>query len=198
MHNIAEKNKLTQVHPFPSIDWWQKTIRMQTIHLDGDSFYNKSQPQNRYYLTGSQGMQLMSIPIKGGRNQRSKIKDIMISYDVDWQSHHLKTLKTLYERAPFFEFYGPEIESLFQEKTTHLFEWNKKSIHLIMRLLKMNLEIGKDITDANEEIVKHQIYITKEVRYHQVFEGKINFQPNCSILDLLFCEGRNALILLNN
>lgn len=30
-------------------------------------------------------------------------------------------------------------------------------------------------------------------RYRQVFEERIGFQPGLSILDLLFCEGRNAI-----
>jgi hypothetical protein len=30
-------------------------------------------------------------------------------------------------------------------------------------------------------------------RYHQVFEDRIGFIPNLSILDLLFCEGREAI-----
>jgi hypothetical protein len=36
------------------------------------------------------------------------------------------------------------------------------------------------------------------VKYFQVFEDRIGFQPNLSILDLLFCEGPNAIYLLKN
>ncbi len=35
-------------------------------------------------------------------------------------------------------------------------------------------------------------------RYPQVFEDRVGFQPNLSILDLLFCEGPNAINLLNS
>lgn len=34
------------------------------------------------------------------------------------------------------------------------------------------------------------------VKYRQVFEERIGFLPNLSILDLLFCEGKNARVLL--
>lgn len=33
---------------------------------------------------------------------------------------------------------------------------------------------------------------TGRVKYHQVFEDRIGFQPNLSILDLLFCEGKRS------
>ncbi|MBA2748463.1 MAG: WbqC family protein, partial [Tatlockia sp.] len=35
-------------------------------------------------------------------------------------------------------------------------------------------------------------------RYSQVFEDRLGFQPNLSILDLLFCEGPNAINLLTS
>ncbi len=34
------------------------------------------------------------------------------------------------------------------------------------------------------------------VRYTQVFEDRLGFVPNCSVLDLIFCEGKNAGQLL--
>jgi hypothetical protein len=34
------------------------------------------------------------------------------------------------------------------------------------------------------------------VLYHQVFEERIGFIPHLSILDLLFCEGKNARRIL--
>jgi len=33
----------------------------------------------------------------------------------------------------------------------------------------------------------------RQVRYRQVFEERTGFIPNLSILDLLFCEGKNAM-----
>jgi hypothetical protein len=36
----------------------------------------------------------------------------------------------------------------------------------------------------------------ESISYYQVFEDRSGFQPNCSILDLLFCEGMAARELL--
>jgi hypothetical protein len=35
--------------------------------------------------------------------------------------------------------------------------------------------------------------VDRPVRYRQVFEERTGFIPNLSILDLLFCEGKNAI-----
>lgn len=189
MRNITEKIQLETTPPFPSIVWWQNAVQNKEINIQEDTLYNKSQPQNRYYLTGSQGVQLMSIPIKGGRNQRTKLKDILISYDFDWQSHHWKTIKTLYERSPFFEYFAAELSSLFSEECIYLLDWNKKSIEMVNQLAQLHLEI-KYALALNKD--KEQERNFKEVIYHQVFEDKTGFIPNCSILDLLFCEGNNV------
>ena len=189
MNNSVALKKSKLIPPFPSINWWQEALINKIIPIQEDTLYNKLNPQNRYYLTGAQGIQLMTIPIKGGRNQRTKIKDVMISYDFDWQSHHWKTIKTLYERSPFYEFFAPEIENLFNEKIEKLLDWNKKSIQLINQLANLNLEMTSNLTQNIPEIEQKYNHVT----YHQVFEDKLGFQPNCSILDLLFCEGNNTL-----
>jgi hypothetical protein len=35
------------------------------------------------------------------------------------------------------------------------------------------------------------------LKYRQVFEERIGFIPNLSILDLIFCEGKRAAEMLN-
>ena len=188
MNNSIASKKSKLIPPFPALNWWQGALTNKIIYIQEDILYNKSNPQNRYYLTGAQGIQLMTIPIKGGRNQRTKIKDVLISYDFDWQSHHWKTIKTLYERSPFYEFFAPEIENLFNEKVEKLLDWNKKSIQVINQLAQLNLNMTSKLTQNIPEIEQKYNLVT----YHQVFEDKLGFQPNCSILDLLFCEGNNT------
>lgn len=188
MNENIEIKKPNTIPPFPALNWWQEALSNKNIFINEDIPYNKSNPQNRYYLTGAQGIQLLTIPIKRGRNQRTKIKDVLISYDFDWQSHHWKTIKTLYERSPFFEYFEAEIRVLFEDKIVYLLEWNKKSILLMNHLAQLNLEITTDLREKSDENLP-----LKQAIYHQVFEDKVGFQPNCSILDLLFCEGNNSL-----
>jgi hypothetical protein len=54
---------------------------------------------------------------------------------------------------------------------------------------------------VNDEVVDWRNKLTPKtlqtdfpnpVQYHQVFEDRIGFIPHVSVLDLLFCEGKNA------
>ena len=51
--------------------------------------------------------------------------------------------------------------------------------------------------DIRAQIEKKNSTPDVALRYTQVFEDKNGFIPNLSIIDLLFNEGPNALILLN-
>lgn len=184
--------------PFPPINWWKQGVREKVITLDISNIYQKKHPQNRYTLTGSQGKQLLSIPLSGGRNQKIKIEDVTISYAEDWQSHHWKTIQTLYQRSPFFEFYAADIEPLFKKKLDKLFDWNKQSITAIISILKLDLQLR---VGSSEEGLFPQLWKNTENvdnHYHQVFHEKTGFQANCSVLDLIFCEGNHAVDILFN
>lgn len=55
----------------------------------------------------------------------------------------------------------------------------------------------QDIADnRNKFLPKNFQQESESVIYLQVFEERIGFQPNLSILDILFCEGPNAKHLL--
>jgi hypothetical protein len=51
---------------------------------------------------------------------------------------------------------------------------------------------GFDRAEAREVDQGEAGWVDRPVRYRQVFEERTGFIPNLSILDLLFCEGRNA------
>lgn len=192
-----EKFVVKEVMPFPAINWWLDCIDNPVIYLNTHEIYKKEKPLNRYTLTASQGVQLMSIPLKGGRNQKKIVEEVMISYDMDWNSHHWKTMQSMYRKSPFFEFYERELEFFYESRPDSLFEWNKKSIELMIQLLGLKTEVKEWRKD---EVLGTNIVSEAEsmppLKYHQVFKDRVPFQPNCSILDLLFCEGNNSLYLL--
>lgn len=190
---------IKEVMPFPAINWWLDCIDVPVIYLDVHEIYKKEKPLNRYLLTASQGVQTMSIPLKGGRNQKKKVEDVMISYDMDWPLHHWKTLQSMYRKSPFFEFYERELEIFYDSRPNSLLEWNKRSIELMIQLLGLKAEVKEWRQDREfENEFVSEVELISFVKYHQVFEDRISFQPNCSILDLLFCEGNNSLHLLKH
>ena len=193
--------------PFPPVYWWMKACQSKNVTIDTAEQYQKMSYRNRYYLASPDGKTLMSLPLANGRNQRVPMKEVKLSYDTDWQSNQWKTIVSLYNRSPFFEYFEHYFKPLFEQQFETLHDFNMAGIKLINQLLKLGLDI--ETTDTFVKTYPDEVLDLRNnmkpqaesdemnsISYYQVFKDRCGFQPNCSILDLLFCEGMAAKGLL--
>lgn len=193
--------------PFPPVYWWITACQSKTLTIDIAEHYQKMSYRNRYYLAAPEGKILMSLPLENGRNQRVPMKDVRLSDETNWQSNQWKTIVSLYNRSPFFEYFEHHFKPLFDKPFETLHDFNIAGIDKINKLLKLGLviettdafikEYPESVTDLRNSMVPQKEPIEmNDIVYYQVFEDRVGFQPNCSILDLLFCEGMAARELL--
>jgi hypothetical protein len=189
--------------PFPPVSWWMYACKAKNITFDLAEHYQKMSYRNRYYLAAPEGKLLMSLPLEHGRNQRIPVNEVKLSDRTDWQSNHWKTIVSLYRRSPFFEYFEHQFRPLFEQKYERLHDWNIEGIKLMNTLLKLDLTFSsekenyiksypEEIIDLREKLKPQQEPLTAIPQYYQVFEERVSFIPDCSILDLLFCEGMHA------
>lgn len=176
------------------------------IIFEEEDNYQKQTYRNRYYIYGANGKQMLNVPILHTKSSgKNKTKDIQIDQSVSWQKLHIKSLDAAYSSSPFYEFYKDEIISVIQKKHKFLLDLNFDSIAVINDCLELNNSIKKtkiyqieieeesDFRGLASAKDKH-VYNLK--KYTQVFNDKHGYISNLSILDLLFNEGTNALIYL--
>lgn len=200
------KSLLLECEYFPCIDWYKHFVSQHMIILESFEHFERATLRNRCYISGPNGKLALSVPLHGGRNQRMPMNKIKVSYQDRWQTQHWRTLKTCYNRSPYFEFFEMDFERFFSTNFDSLFELNLASIQLLNRLLgiKKSFEITsayeKQVTD--DTIDMRQVWTVQStnqgnvLRYLQPFEDKIGFVANLSMLDLLFCCGKQATELL--
>ena len=172
------------------------------ITFDLAEHYQKMSYRNRYYLAAPEGKLLMSLPLEHGRNQRIAVSEVKISDRSNWQSNQWKTIVSLYGRSPFFEYFEHRFKPVFEKRYEHLHDWNMAGIQLINTLLKLDLSFSEtkeyiktyadDVIDLREKLKPQADPMVAVKPYYQVFEDRTGFIPDCSILDLLFCEGMHA------
>src|SRR5690606_22733368 len=102
---------------------------------------------------------------------------------------------------PFFLHFADDIAGLLHANEDRLFDWNLRSIEWIIDILDLQLPVsvcsnqqltaGSPFTDIRTDYVPQQSFPSVSP-YYQVFQDKTGFVSDCSILDLLFCEGRYA------
>lgn len=192
--------------PFPPVSWWVYALRAKDITFDLAEHYQKMSYRNRYYLAAPEGKLLMSLPLEHGRNQRIAVHEVKLSDRTDWQSNHWKTIVSLYGRSPFFEYFEHQFRPLFEQPYERLHDWNTAGIRLISNLFRLDLNFSEtesyiksyaeDIIDLREKLKPQQATTIAVNPYYQVFEDRTGFIADCSVLDLLFCEGMQAQEIL--
>lgn len=197
---------ITSSIPFPPVTWWLYACKAKQITFDLAEHYQKMSYRNRYYLASPEGKTLMSIPLEKGRNQRVPVSAVQIAAHTAWQANHWKTIGSLYGRSPFFEYFAYRLQPLFEKQYTYLHDFNKEGILLLNQLLQLQLNFTETthfeknypetIKDLRTTFSPQKQAGAGIPEYYQVFSGRTGFLPDCSILDLLFCEGMYAAALL--
>ena len=185
---------LTELQYFGTLSYIKAIQEAQTISFDENELFSKMSFKNRTIIASAQGPLNLTIPIIGGRDQKNKLKDILIDYSTPWHHQHLKSIKSCYKRAPFFDYYEYSLSLLLETKEDTLFNFLINVQEWVKNQFKNNWSISELHTNDTIEIFRDP-YLPKNyatytsIRYQQVFEDQIGFLNNLSVLDILFCCG---------
>lgn len=196
---------------FAPVQYFTKFFMTNRVLIEAYENYNKQSYRNRCNILGPNGVQSLSVPILKGRSKEIPITDIRIDYSESWQENHLRSIRTAYHSAPFYEHYIEDIASVLNEKEDSLLYMNTKLTNCITELL----EIGTKLEYTSEyhhrtkyADFRNAIHPKKQMQepdpawqaktYYQVFNDRMPFVANLSILDLLFNEGPRSIIVLKD
>lgn len=192
------KKVLADLHYFPSLEFFTAILDCEEILFSPSDRYQRQSFFNRCQIRLANKVETLSIPIVG---RRPKINQsaIRIDFEQNWEKIHLRGIQSAYGKAPFYEFYFPYFEEVFQKKYEFLWDLNWEILTICLKILglpvKMDvLEEGvilSKIQDLRRQITP-SVHFSDRNFYHaesyfQLFGS--DFDPDLSILDLLFCEG---------
>ncbi|MCX6331730.1 MAG: WbqC family protein [Bacteroidetes bacterium] len=191
---------------FGSISFVKTLLEQDQVYFDLEAPFTKMSFKNRMVITSSQGPLHLSIPIIGGRTQKTPIKDILIANNAPWQEQHLKALITNYNRSPYFEYYEQDVCDLYLKPKEKLVDflldchvWLQSQLKAKWVILPSPIDIGFANKYFDTNLPKNYNQHQGLPSYQQVFSDKVGFVPNVSILDMLFCcGGKETNKLLGN
>ncbi len=195
LHNLLLIMITTDLQYFGTISFIKNLIKQDKVYFDNNQPFTKMSFKNRMVIASAQGPLHLTIPIVGGRDQKTCISEIQIDYSTKWNEHHLKSIITNYKRAPFFEYYEMELNEIYSQQTVLLADFLLNINLWVKSKMKGNWELS--LQNNNEQLnrfydpylPKNYFEIINPVMYQQVFEDKTGFLPNLCILDMLFCCG---------
>ena len=194
---------------FGPVQWYQKLNQSDCCLIERHDHFVKQTYRNRCVIATTSGLQALTVPIERYEGAHCEMRDIRISDHGSWRHLHWNALQSAYGESPFFEFYADDLRPFFARRWEFLFDFNTAITRKMCELLDIHPQIAftevyasaeeEGVTDFRDAIrPKHPLPDDgfRPRRYYQVYEQKHGFQPNLSILDLLFNEGPEAVLYL--
>lgn len=195
---------------FPSVNYLSLfLLKDVTIFIEQFENYNKQSYRNRCRIISANGILDLYIPVKKHKKRKTPIRDVKISYEINWQKNHFKSIESAYRSSPFYEFYIDDLLPFFEKKYEFLFDFNLELLSVLIELLDIDKKIiltDNYISSSNKNYIDYRTYFhpkeNKHIEnftfpvYKQVFDERLEFQKNMSIIDLLFNQGVNSVPIL--
>ena len=210
---------LLQTTYFGPVQWYQKLYRYDHCLIEQYDSYQKQTYRNRCIIATANGLQALTVPVEHTAITQHPtpitqlVKDLRISDHNQWRRIHWNALQSAYSESPFFEYYADDIRPFYERKYEFLIDFNEEIRQKICELIDIHPQVEytknfihspltthhSPLDDFRDTIhAKHpQADADFEPRpYWQVFQHRYGFQPNLSILDLLFCMGPESIFYL--
>ncbi|WP_420388090.1 WbqC family protein [Roseivirga sp.] len=192
---------------FPPIASFVLMAHSTEIWIEAHEHFEKQTYRNRCEILGANGIQRLTVPVRFANSGRP-IQSMSIDHRQKWLNNHWRAIQSAYGKAPFYDYYADYIQRELFKPCSTVFELNNRLLTLCLKMLnlpvkinfteKYELKVSEDIFDFRSTIhpKKGHEGLTwfRPESYYQVFGN--NFVPNLSVLDLLFCMGPDALMVL--
>ena len=197
---------LTTAYLAPVV-YYSEMAKATSVFIESFDFYLKQTYRNRCQIAAANGSMVLTIPVEKTESGKMLIRDVRISQHNDWQIQHWRSIESAYNSTPFFEYYKDELFPFYENKWTFLWDFNQEIQAKMLELMNLDILILPTLEYKNRQDEKildlrEVIHPKKENKfvncdpYYQVFEQRFGFQPNLSIIDLLFNMGNESIFSL--
>ena len=194
-----QKGALFPLFYLPPIEYFSRIVEHKDqVLIENAEHFEKQSYRNRASIHSPNGKLDLIVPVIKGSKNHTKVKDVKISYDFNWQRLHIMSLQTSYRSSAYFEYYEDDLMPFYIKKWNFLFDYNEELFNLLLGFLKLNVpynftdDFQKDhpeFIDFRDKVHPKQSTELPIKSYFQVFEERNGFLPNLSIADLLFNQG---------
>ena len=199
---MIEKGAVFPMFYLPPVEYFIQLNKYKPdVLIEQEEHFPKQTYRNRANIYSPEGALTLTVPVIKGSKNHTKIKDVKISYDFNWQRLHWQSLQACYRRSAYFEYYEDDLAPFYIARYEYLFDYNTQLLTFILQAVKLKIDLKftesylpdyRETHDFRESIHPKKDITTTQNPYFQVFEERKGFLTNLSIVDLLFNQGPNS------
>ena len=183
----------------PSVEYVARLLRQKCVIDAGENFIKRSE-RNRAQILSANGVMSLTVNVENANRPRQKMRDVKIDYSKRWQHQHWVSIMSAYKSSPYFDHFAHRIEPFYRKEWKFLADYNQEYTQTLLSLLGINKELpisenyveaSADDIDLRPKKTESPTFVAEP--YFQVFSDRMPFEPNLSVLDLLMCEGPQAV-----
>lgn len=187
---------------FGSTEYWTAIVKggEDTVIDLGENYVKRSE-RNRTEIMTSGGVMQLSVQLAHANRPRQAMRSMRIDYSKRWQHQHLVAMESAYRNSPYYDYFADRFTPLFTKEWKWLVDLNMATLEGVCSVLKIAVpRISEQYIVASEGDIdlrdkrRGSTFVAEP--YIQVFDDRLPFEPNLSIYDLLMCEGRDAIGVL--
>jgi len=195
-----------ELHYLGSLEFFTRLINSKKVILEVSDYFVKQTYRNRFYILGPNQIQILTIPVH--YQKKTIYRDVTIDYHQNWLKNQRKAVQAAYGKAPFYDYLYDLFDQVWISRPTYLLDLSISMMTVCLKILQIDMsfnftfiyhqEVQKDVLDLRDIILAKKPSESRSfyhpISYNQNFGS--NFAENLSIIDLLMCEGPNALNIL--
>ena len=180
---------MNNLHCIGNISYWHSIIQMDTNYIHINHTFQKQTYLSQFEIMTSNGRLKLSIPTQKS-TRKGMYNEVLIDYSNNWQIEMWRSIQNAYSKSPFFLYYGYKFEEVLLKKHTKLVDLNWALFQVLCQCIRkpLNLELEKE-----EIVMYNELESEKLATYPQVFDDRLKFESNLSIIDVLFNLGPETI-----
>ena len=180
---------MNNLHCIGNVSYWHAIIQSESNYIHINHTFQKQSYLSQFEIMTSNGKLKLSIPTQKS-TRKGMYSEVLIDYSNNWQTELWRSIQNAYSKSPFFLYYGYKLEEVILKRHLKLIDLNWE----LFKVLGSCIYKPLDIELEKEEITKYQeTRIENLANYPQVFDDRLDFESNLSIIDVLFNLGPETI-----
>ncbi len=168
---------ILQPHYFPWLGYFSMINNVNIFVIFDDVKYIKREWKNRNKIrknSFSDEFKWISVPIKK-KSQDSLIYNTEIDYSINWQTNHLNSLESTYNKTRYFNLYISDISKIISKKHKYLADLNIEIINFFCNIYKIKTKIlrSSEIQNSGKKDQK-LLSICKELKVNEYIANNLS------------------------